>query len=108
MLRFDKKISIITFLLLCLCIFNLSENLNFNNFLYWGILFIISYLFLNIKFKLKSFFVGIFAIGALYIQLIFNQYVMSEEFFLNCLGTLLIIKISELNSKNNYLSFNLI
>ena len=30
------------------------------------------------------------------------------EFFLNCLGTLLIIKISELNSKNNYLSFNLI
>ena len=108
MLRFDKKISIITFLLLCLCIFNLSENLNFNNFLYWGILFVISYLFLNIKFKLKSFFVGIFAIGALYIQLIFNQYVMSEEFFLNCLGTLLIIKISELNSKNNYLSFNLI
>ena len=108
MLRFDKKISIITFLLLCLCIFNLSENLNFNNFLYWGILFVISFLFLNIEFKLKSFFVGIFAIGALYIQLILNQYVMSEEFFLNCLGTLLIIKISELNSKNNYLSFNLI
>ena len=108
MLRFDKKISIITFLILCLCLFNLSENLNFNNFLYWGILFIISYFFLNIKFKFKSFFVGIFAIGALYIQLILNQYVMSEEFFLNCLGTLLIIKIYELNSKNNYLSFNLI
>ena len=108
MLRFDKKISIITFLLLCLCISNLSENLNFNNFLYWGILFVISFLFSNIKFKLKSFFVGFFAIGALYIQLILNQYIMSEEFFLNCLGILLIIKISELNSKNNYLSFNLI
>ena len=33
---------------------------------------------------------------------------MSEEFFINCLGVLIIIKFSELNDKNNLLSFNLI
>ena len=60
---------------------------------------------IKIKFKFKSLLIGAFALSALYIQLILNQYVMSEEFFINCLGVLIIIKFSELNDKNNLLSF---
>ncbi len=108
MLKINKNISLITYVLLILCIFNLSENLNFNNIIFWGILFVISYIFSNIIFKYKSLFIGLFAIAALYIQLVIDQYVMSEEFFLNSLAVLLIIKFSELSDKNNNLSFNLI
>jgi len=108
MLKINKNISLITYILLALCIFNLSENLNFNNIIFWVLLFVISYLFSNIIFKYKSLFIGLFAIAALYIQLVINQYVMSEEFFLNSLAVLLIIKFSELSDKNNNLSFNLI
>ena len=108
MLKINKNIPSITFALLGLCIFNLSENLTFNNLFFWAFLFVISYLVSNIKIKFKSIIIGLFAIGALYIQLVFNQYVFSEEFFLNCLGVLLIIKFSELSNKNNNLSFNLI
>ena len=108
MLKINKNISLITYVLLVLCIFNLSENLNFNNIIFWGILFVISYIFSNIIFKYKSLFIGLFAIVALYIQLVIDQYVMSEEFFLNSLAVLLIIKFSELSDKNNNLSFNLI
>ena len=108
MLKINKNISLITYILLALCIFNLSENLNFNNIIFWGILFVISYIFSNIIFKYKSLFIGLFAIVALYIQLVIDQYVMSEEFFLNSLAVLLIIKFSELSDKNNNLSFNLI
>ena len=108
MLKINKNISLITYILLALCIFNLSENLNFNNIIFWGILFVISYIFSNIIFKYKSLFIGLFAIAALYIQLVIDQYVMSEEFFLNSLAVLLIIKFSELSDKNNNLSFNLI
>ena len=108
MLKINKNISLITYVLLVLCIFNLSENLNFNNIIFWGVLFLVSYLFSNIIFKYKSLFIGLFAIAALYIQLVIDQYVMSEEFFLNSLAVLLIIKFSELSDKNNNLSFNLI
>ena len=108
MLKINKNISLITYVLLALCIFNLSENLNFNNIIFWGVLFVISYFFSNIIFKYKSLFIGLFAIAALYIQLVIDQYVMSEEFFLNSLAVLLIIKFSELSDKNNNLSFNLI
>ena len=108
MLKINKNIPSITFALLGLCIFNLSENLTFNNLFFWAFLFVISYLVSNIKIKFKSIIIGLFAIGALYIQLVFNQYIFSEEFFLNCLGVLLIIKFSELSNKNNNLSFNLI
>ena len=108
MLKINKNISLITYILLALCIFNLSENLNFNNIIFWGILFVISYIFSNIIFKYKSLFIGLFAIVALYIQLVIDQYVMSEDFFLNSLAVLLIIKFSELSDKNNNLSFNLI
>ena len=108
MLKINKNISLITYVLLALCIFNLSENLNFNNKIFWGVLFLISYFFSNIIFKYKSLFIGLFAIAALYFQLVIDQYVMSEEFFLNSLAVLLIIKFSELSDKNNNLSFNLI
>jgi len=108
MLKINKNISLITYVLLALCIFNLSENLNLNNIIFWGVLFVISYFFSNIIFKYKSLFIGLFAIAALYIQLVIDQYVMSEEFFLNSLAVLLIIKFSELSDKNNNLSFNLI
>ena len=108
MLKINKNINLITFALLGLCIFNLSKNLIFNNLILWAVLFFISYLFSNIIFKYKSIFVGLFAIVALYIQLVLNQYTMSEEYFLNCLAVLLIIKFSELSNKDNNLSFNLI
>ena len=108
MLKINKNITLITYALLGLCIFNLSKNLIFNNLIFWTVLFFISYLFSNLIFKYKSIFIGFFAIAALYIQLVLNQYVMSEEYFLNCLGVLLIIKFSELSNKNNNLSFNLI
>ena len=108
LLKINKNISLITYVLLVLCIFNLSEKSNFNNIIFWGVLFVISYFFSNIIFKYKSLFIGLFAIAALYIQLVINQYVMSEEFFLNSLAVLLIIKFSELSDKNNNLSFNLI
>ena len=100
MLKINKNISLITYILLALCIFNLSENLNFNNIIFWVLLFVISYLFSNIIFKYKSLFIGLFAIVALYIQLVIDQYVMSEEFFLNSLAVLLIIKFSELSDFN--------
>ena len=108
MLKINKNITLITYALLVLCIFNLSKNLIFNNLIFWAVLFFISYLFSNLIFKYKSIFIGLFAIAALYIQLVLNQYVMSEEYFLNCLAVLLIIKFSELSNKNNNLSFNLI
>ena len=108
MLKINKNINLITYALLGLCIFNLSKNLIFNNLILWAVLFFISYLFSNIIFKYKSIFVGLFAIVALYIQLVLNQYTMSEEYFLNCLAVLLIIKFSELSNKDNNLSFNLI
>ena len=108
MLKINKNITLITYALLGLCIFNLSKNLIFNNLIFWVALFFISYLFSNLIFKYKSIFIGLFAIAALYIQLVLNQYVMSEEYFLNCLAILLIVKFSELSNKNNNLSFNLI
>jgi len=104
----SQNISLITYVILFFCLISLSTDLLLTNKIFWGTLFILSFVFSKIHFKFKSIVVGIFALGALYIQLILNQYVLSEEFFLNCLGVLLIVKISELNNKNNLLSFNLI
>ena len=103
-----KNIPKINFFILILSLFALSNDLTVGNKLFWLILFFISFFFFKINFKLKSIIVGIAALLALYLQLIFNQYILSEEFFLNSLGVLLICKISELNSKNSRLSFNLI
>ena len=104
----SQNISLLTYVILFFCLISLSTDLLLTNKIFWGTLFILSFVFSKIHFKFKSIVVGIFALGALYIQLILNQYVLSEEFFLNCLGVLLIIKFSELNNKNNLLSFNLI
>ncbi len=102
------NISYLTFITLFISILSLSSDLIFSIIIFWFILFLVSLFLLKIKFKFKSLLIGAFALSALYIQLILNQYVMSEEFFINCLGVLIIIKFSELNDKNNLLSFNLI
>ena len=47
MLKINKNITLITYALLGLCIFNLSKNLIFNNLIFWVVLFFISYLFSN-------------------------------------------------------------
>ena len=51
---------------------------------------------------------SIYALLLIYIQFLFNQYIVSEEFFISCLGILLIVKFAELDDKNNLLSYNLI
>ena len=102
------NIPYLTFITLFIGVFSLSSDLIFSIKIFWFILFLVSLFLLKIKFKFKSLLIGAFALSALYIQLILNQYVMSEEFFINCLGVLIIIKFSELNDKNNLLSFNLI
>ena len=102
------NISILTFVCLVLSVLSLSSELIFINKLYWILLFFISLSLLRYKFKFKSLFVGLFAVGALYIQFNLDQFVISDEFFLNCLAVLVIIKFSELKDKNNVLSFNLI
>ena len=102
------NISILTFVCLVLSVLSLSSELIFINKLYWILLFFISLSLLRYKFKFKSLFVGFFAVGALYIQFNLDQFVISDEFFLNCLAVLVIIKFSELKDKNNVLSFNLI
>ncbi len=104
----SQNISLLTYIILFFSLVSLSTDLILTNKLFWVILFILSFIFSKIHFKFKSIAVGVFALGSLYIQLILNQYVLSEDFFLNCLGVLLIIKFSELNNKNNLLSFNLI
>ena len=104
----NYNLSIFTFLLLLLCTFSLSADLTLNNKLFWFVIFIFNFLFFQINIKLKSLILGFLAIGAIYIQLIFNQYVFSEEFFLNCLAILLMMKFSELKNKDNKLSFSLI
>ena len=83
-----KNIPKINFLILILSLFALSNDLTVGNKLFWLILFFISFFFFKINFKLKSIIVGIAALLALYLQLIFNQYILSEEFFLNSLGVL--------------------
>ena len=102
------NISILTFVCLVLSVLSLSSELIFINKLYWILLFLVSLSLLRYKFKFKSLFVGFFAVGALYIQFNLDQFVISDEFFLNCLAVLVIIKFSELKDKNNVLSFNLI
>ena len=102
------NIPYLTFITLFIGVFSLSSDLIFSIKIFWFILFIVSLFLLKIKLKFKSLLIGAIALSALYIQLILNQYVMSEEFFINCLGVLIIIKFSELNDKNNLLSFNLI
>ena len=98
----------LSLILLGICLLSISENVSIINKIFWGITSIISIFINRIDFKFKSFLLSIYAIGLLYIQFIFNQYIFSEEFFINCIGVLLIVKYAELNNKNNLLSYNLI
>ena len=79
----SQNISLLTYVILFFCLISLSTDLLLTNKIFWGTLFILSFAFSKIHFKFKSIVVGIFALGALYIQLILNQYVLSEEFYLN-------------------------
>ena len=98
----------LSLILLGICLLSISENVSLVNKIFWGIISIISIFVNRTDFKFKSFLLLIYAIGLLYIQFIFNQYIFSEEFFINCIGVLLIVKYAELNNKNNLLSYNLI
>ena len=98
----------LSLILLGICLLSISENVSLVNKIFWGIISIISIFVNRIDFRFKNFLLLIYAIGLLYIQFIFNQYIFSEEFFINCIGVLLIVKYAELNNKNNLLSYNLI
>ena len=69
-------------------------------------MFVINLILLRYKFSIK--FICYFFAVEPYIQFNLDQFVVSDEFFLNCLAVLVIIKFSELKDKNNILSFNLI
>ena len=94
--------------ILILCLFSIGSEITFLNKIFWMSLVFISYLLLKFNFNFKNLFVGSYALIAVYIQLRFDQFVFSEEFFLNCLAILIIAKYSEILTKNNQLSFSMI
>ena len=98
----------LSLVILGICLLSISENVSLANKIFWGTITIGSIFINKFKFRFKSFLLSIYAVGLLYIQFIFNQYIFSEEFFINCLGVLLIVKYAELDNKNNLLSYNLI
>ena len=69
----SHNISLLTYIILFFCLVSLSSDLLLINKIFWGTLFILSFVFSKIHFKFKSIAVGIFALGAMYIQLILNQ-----------------------------------
>jgi len=95
-------------LILILCLVSIGSEISYFNKIYWISLIFISYFLLKLNFKFKNLFIGSYALIAIYIQLRFNQFIFSEEFFLNCLAILIIAKYSELLTKNNQLSFSMI
>ena len=99
---------ILSFVILVICLIAVSDNVDLINKAYWVSITIISLGLVKINFKFKNIVLAIYATFLLYIQFILDQYVFTEEFFIHCLGVLLIVKFAELNSKNNLLSFNLI
>ena len=92
-----KKLPI---LILILCLVSIGSEISFFNKIYWISLIVISYFLLKLNFKFKNLFIGCYALIAIYIQLRFNQFIFSEEFFLNCLAILIIAKYSELLTKS--------
>ncbi len=105
------KISIVKnlpILILILCLVSIGSEISFFNKIFWISLILISYFLLKFNFKFKNLLIASYALIAIYIQLRFNQFVFSEEFFLNCLAILIIAKYSELITKNNQLSFSMI
>jgi len=102
------NINVLSFLILIFCLISIGNDISFINKIFWGSLIVVSYFLLQLKFKFKSLLIGVYGLLAIYIQLRLNQFVFSEEFFLNCLAVLLIAKYSEILTKNNQLSFCLI
>ena len=102
------NINILSFVILIFCLISIGNDISFINKIFWGSLIVVSYFLLKFKFKFKSLLIGGYGLLAIYIQLRLNQFVFSEEFFLNCLAVLLIAKYSEILTKNNQLSFCLI
>jgi len=102
------NINVLSFLILIFCLISIGNDISFINKIFWGSLIVVSYFLLQFKFKFKSLLIGGYGLLAIYIQLRLNQFVFSEEFFLNCLAVLLIAKYSEILTKNNQLSFCLI
>jgi transglutaminase-like putative cysteine protease len=98
----------LSLVILGICLLSISENVSLANKIFWVVITIGSIFINKFKFRFKSFLLSIYAVGLLYAQFIFNQYIFSEEFFINCLGVLLIVKYAELDNKNNLLSYNLI
>ncbi len=109
MLKIDfSNTKVLSIIILGICLLSISENTSFANKLFWGAITIVSIFINRFNFKFKSLLLLIYAIGLLYVQFIINQYILSEEYFINCIGVLLIVKYAELKNKNNLLSFNLI
>ena len=102
------NIKILPILILILCLVSIGSEITFLNKIFWITLVFISYFLLKFNFKFKNLLIGGYALIAIYIQLRFDQFVFSEEFFLNCLAILIIAKYSELLTKNNQLSFSMI
>ena len=102
------NIKILPILILILCLISIGSEITFLNKIFWISLIFISYFLLKFNFRFKNLLIGIYALIAIYIQLRFDQFVFSEEFFLNCLAILIIAKYSELVTKNNQLSFSMI
>ena len=98
----------LSFSILLLCLVSISENLSLTNKIFWATLVVISLFLFNLKFNYKNILTGLYALGLLYLQFTFDRYIFSEEFFIHCLGVLLIVKYAEINTKNNELSFCLI
>ena len=90
---------ILSFVILVICLIAVSDNVDLINKVYWMGITIISLGLVKINFKLKNIVLAIYATFLLYIQFILDQYVFTEEFFIHCLGVLLIVKFAELNSK---------
>ena len=107
MLKINKN-KILSLVLLGVSILAISDIINFSNKLFFILIVILSIIISNFKFRFKSFLLSIYALLLIYIQFLFNQYIVSEEFFISCFGILLIVKFAELDDKNNLLSYNLI
>ena len=103
-----SNIKVLSFLILILCLVSIGNDITFINKIFWVSLIGISYFLLQFKFSFKNLLIGGYGLLGIYIQLKLNQFVFSEEFFLNCLAVLLIAKYSEILTKNNQLSFSLI
>ena len=103
-----SNIKTLPILILILCLVSIGSEITFLNKIFWISCIFISYFLLKFNFRFKNLLIGGYALIAIYIQLRFDQFVFSEEFFLNCLAILIIAKYSELITKNNQLSFSMI